>query len=83
MLGYLTGVGIDVPIVGYFEHQLQIIVGVYILNSWVMFKWDIYQPLLVSNVAVFYLDSDTITQAAATKLAAFRGFAALWENLHF
>ena len=29
-----------------FEHHLQISVGDYITNSWVMFNWDIYQPLL-------------------------------------
>ena len=27
-------------------HHLQISVGIYIPNSWVMFNWDIYQPLL-------------------------------------
>ena len=28
-----------------FEHHLQIHVGNYIPNSWVVFSWDIYQPL--------------------------------------
>ena len=41
-----SGVGIDVPTFGYFEHRLQIFVGMYITNSWVMFNWDIYQLLL-------------------------------------
>ena len=27
------------------EHQLQIILGIYIRNSWAMFNWDIYQTL--------------------------------------
>ena len=31
---------------GDFEYHLQISVGIYIPNSWVMFNWDIYQPLL-------------------------------------
>ena len=31
---------------GDFEHHLQISVGNYIPNTWVMFNWDIYQPLL-------------------------------------
>ena len=30
---------------GDFEHHLQISVGNYIPNTWVMFNWDIYQPL--------------------------------------
>ena len=30
---------------GDFEHRLQIFVGDYIPNIWVMFNWDIYQPL--------------------------------------
>ena len=29
---------------GDFEHHLQIFVGNYIPDSWVMFNWDIYQP---------------------------------------
>ena len=28
-----------------FEHHLQISLGTYIPSSWVMFNWDIYQPL--------------------------------------
>ena len=32
-----------------FEHHPQIFVGNYIPNSWVMFNWDIDQPLFVSN----------------------------------
>jgi hypothetical protein len=31
---------------GDFEHHLQIFVGNYIPNTWVIFNWDIYQPLL-------------------------------------
>ena len=31
---------------GDFEHHLPISVGDYIPNSWVMFNWDIYQPLI-------------------------------------
>ena len=31
---------------GEFEHHLQISVGDYVPNGWVMFSWDIYQPLL-------------------------------------
>ena len=30
---------------GDFEHHLPTSVGNYISNSWVMFNWDIYQPL--------------------------------------
>ena len=30
---------------GDFEHHFQVFVGDYIPNSWVMFNWDIYQPL--------------------------------------
>ena len=46
---------------GDFEYHLQIAVGIYIPNSWVMFNWDIDQPLyynvVVGNVSV--LDDDT------------------------
>ena len=41
----VTGVGIDVPFWRLVSHHLQISVGDYIPNSWVMFNWDIYQPL--------------------------------------
>ena len=34
---------------GDFEHHLPISVGDYIPNSWVMFNWDIYQPLLINH----------------------------------
>ena len=30
---------------GDFEHHLQVPIGDYIPNIWVMFNWDIYQPL--------------------------------------
>ena len=33
-------------LIGDFEHHLQISVGIYIPTSWVMFNWDIYQPLI-------------------------------------
>ena len=44
---------------GDFEHHLQISVGDYIPNSWVMFNWDIYQPLYYSatEVALHHLRS--------------------------
>ena len=38
---------------GDFEHRLQIFVGDYIPNSWVMFNWGIYQPLLKWGTPVF------------------------------
>ena len=40
---------VNVPFWGFFEHHLQISVGIYIPNSWVMFDWDIYQPLISRN----------------------------------
>ena len=40
---------------GDFEYHLQISVGIYIPNSWVMFNWDIYQPLKVSLVSALEL----------------------------
>ena len=43
-----SGVG-KCPFFGDFEHHLQISVGYYIPNSWVMLNWDIYQPLLSPN----------------------------------
>ena len=44
---HLSGVGIDVPFWGVVSHHLQICVGDDISNSWVMYKWDIYQPLFI------------------------------------
>ena len=40
---------------GDFEHHLQISVVNYIPNTWVMFNWDIYQPLLftIINLVIF------------------------------
>ena len=38
--------GWSMSLFGDFEYHLQISVGIYIPNSWVMFNWDIYQPLL-------------------------------------
>ena len=32
---------------GDFEHHLQVSVGNYVPNIWVMFNWDIYQPMFV------------------------------------
>ena len=42
-----TGAGIDVPTIGDLFHitKTTISVGDDIPNSWVMFNWDIYQPL--------------------------------------
>ena len=42
-----TGVGIDVPFWGFVSHHRNkyISAGDDIPNSWVMFSWDIYQPL--------------------------------------
>ena len=37
---------VNVPFWVLVSHHLQISVGDYIPNSWVMFNWDIYQPLL-------------------------------------
>ena len=37
---------INVLFFGFVSHHLQISVGICIPNSWVMFNWDIYQPLL-------------------------------------
>ena len=34
---------------GDFEHHLQTSVGIHIPNSWVMFNWDIYQPLILTS----------------------------------
>ena len=46
---YRNGQGlVNVPCLSFFgdfEHHLQVFVGDYIPNSWVMFNWDIYQPL--------------------------------------
>ena len=38
------GLGL-MSLLGDFEHHLQISVRDYIPNSWMMFNWDIYQPL--------------------------------------
>ena len=35
----------QMSVFGDFEHHLPISVGDYTPNSWVMFNWDIYQPL--------------------------------------
>ena len=42
--GFVHGL-VNVPFWGCVSHHLQICVGDYIPNSWVMFNWDIYQPL--------------------------------------
>ena len=42
---------VNVPFGGDVEHHLQISVGIDIPNSWVMFNWDIYQPLWVTVTA--------------------------------
>ena len=40
---------------GDFEYHLEISVGDYIPNGWVMFNWDIYQPLSVGDeTSVFF-----------------------------
>ena len=42
---------------GDFEQHLQISVGNYIPNTWVMFNWDIYQPLIPPMIAYIpYMD---------------------------
>ena len=41
---------VDVPFWGFGSHHLQISVGNYIPNTWVMFNWDIYQPLLYRSI---------------------------------
>ena len=47
LVGSLAGVG-KCPFLGIlnFEHHLPIFVGDYIPNTWVIFNWDIYQPLV-------------------------------------
>ena len=61
---------------GDFEYHLQISVGIYIPNSWVMFNWDIYQPLNWGGwVGSLGLDQPTILDA--DRLV----FATGWTNL--
>ena len=44
---------------GDFEHHFQVYVEDYIPNIWVMFNWDIYQPLgLVYTIYRTYKNGD-------------------------
>ena len=60
---YFPGVGIDVPFWGFFEHHLQIFVGNYIPNTWVMWKIGTFTNLCfpwfqpIQNEALWWVPS--------------------------
>ena len=63
--GVTLGVGVDVPFWGFVSHHLQISVGNYIPNGWVMFNWDIYQPGYVGVSSSIAMNNQSIWASPA------------------